>query len=226
VVKYNQDCGGNLQTICAFDVTTEDNPDSIKKKLEMYLKNQVRLIYIWGCAGDLLTRDKRIDQIGMAMETACKAGMICGIGGHSSSVVVECEKQGLKPAFYVKTFHHDQYWSATPKETRKNYCWYPNNGAKYSYTGATQDHNEYQDNMWCLDPEQTSEIMKKVTVPWVGFKVLAAGAINPTSGFKYAIQNGADFIAVGMLDYQVEEDINIFKGLFARGIERERPWRG
>ena len=66
--------------------------------------------------------------------------------------------------------------------------------------------------------------MQKIKVPWIAFKVLAAGAISPASGFKFAFQNGADFIAVGMTDFQVEENVKVLKSLFVREIKRERPW--
>ena len=53
---------------------------------------------------------------------------------------------------------------------------------------------------------------------------MAAGAISPTAGFKYALQNGADFICAGMFDFQVKDDSQIMRGLFARGIKRDREW--
>ena len=68
--------------------------------------------------------------------------------------------------------------------------------------------------------------MSKNPKPWIAFKVLAAGAINPTQGFKDALQSGADFLCVGMFDFQIQHDVQIMKGLFARGIKRQRPWRG
>ena len=54
--------------------------------------------------------------------------------------------------------------------------------------------------------QETIDFMKTVTKPWIAFKVLAAGAIMPQQGFTYAFKNGADFIAVGMLDFQVRGD--------------------
>jgi hypothetical protein len=39
--------------------------------------------------------------------------------------------------------------------------------------------------------------------------VLGAGAIHPNAGFRYAFQNGADFVCVGMFDFQVVEDVQI-----------------
>ena len=123
-----------------------------------------------------------------------------------------------------KTFHNDNYWSATPKEYREPFCWYNGLGGN-SYTGKTNDHNRFHDNIWCLDPEKTIEVMRKVEVPWIAFKVLAAGAIHPKQGFGFAFRNGADFIAVGMPDFYVKGNAAIVKSLVTRLKDRDRPWQ-
>jgi len=74
-------------------------------------------------------------------------------------------------------------------------------------------------------PEKTIEFMKTVARPWIAFKVLGAGVVNPTKGFKHALQGGADFLCVGMFDFQVADDVQIVKGILARGVKRDRPWR-
>ena len=66
--------------------------------------------------------------------------------------------------------------------------------------------------------------MRNVTKPWIAFKVLAAGAIHPSSGFKYAFDNGADFICVGMFDFQVRENAIIACNTIANAATRPRPW--
>ncbi len=77
-----------------------------------------------------------------------------------------------------------------------------------------------------MTPEKTIEFMKKVAKPWVAFKVLAAGAIHPGDGFKYAFENGADFICVGMFDFQVIEDSIVTKDVLKGIKNRQRSWRG
>jgi len=66
--------------------------------------------------------------------------------------------------------------------------------------------------------------MKNITKPWIGFKVLGAGRDRPTSGFKHAFEKGADFLCVGMFDWQVRDDVKLVKQLLDAGIERPRAW--
>jgi hypothetical protein len=54
--------------------------------------------------------------------------------------------------------------------------------------------------------------------------VLAAGAIDPKNGFKWAFENGADFICVGMFDFQVVNDVNITIDVLNDLPNRQRKW--
>ena len=58
----------------------------------------------------------------------------------------------------------------------------------------------------------------------MGFKVLAAGAIQPEDGFRWAFENGADFICIGMFDYQIVEDVNITIDILNDLGNRQRKW--
>jgi hypothetical protein len=78
--------------------------------------------------------------------------------------------------------------------------------------------------MWDIFPEQTVEVISKVEVPVIGFKVLAAGAIRPEDGFRYAFESGAEFICVGMFDYQIVEDVNLVIEILNGELNRSRPW--
>jgi hypothetical protein len=69
--------------------------------------------------------------------------------------------------------------------------------------------------------------MKTVKKPWIGYKVLAAGAVHPSEGFKFAFENGADFVCAGMFDWQVGENAKIARDVLTTNAakERPRPWR-
>ena len=73
-------------------------------------------------------------------------------------------------------------------------------------------------------PEQTIKFMQTVKRPWIAFKVLGAGVKLPEEGFKYAFDNGADFICVGMYDFQVKEDVVLAKKAIATAKARSRTW--
>jgi len=225
VKEYNTTRGGSLRTISPVSVTRHDDKESIKRTLTAAMKNDLAAaFYIMGDRGDYLARANRMDVAGVAMEVAKELGIVLGLGGHSLEVPIQCEQLGIKPDFYVKTFHDDNYWSATPKEFREPFCWYDDAGGN-SYSGKTDDHNRFHDNIWCLDAEKTIEVMSKIEVPWIAFKVLAAGAIHPRHGFRFAFENGADFIAVGMLDFQIRENVDRTKQCLRVSKDRVRPWR-
>ena len=80
------------------------------------------------------------------------------------------------------------------------------------------------DNIFDLFPDVTTQYMKEIRKPWIAFKVLAGGAIAPKNGFRFAFENGADFICVGMFDFQIIDDINTVCEVLAGIKERQRPW--
>ena len=59
---------------------------------------------------------------------------------------------------------------------------------------------------------------------WIAFKVLAAGAYHPRQSFQRCFENGADFICVGMYDFQIVQDVNIALKALNENRQRERPW--
>lgn len=223
--KHNAACGGRMQTVRALSLPFNGDTDAekIARSIEALRQQGAVAQYVFGDSGDYLVRNRRVDVLGMALDVAAKMGVALGVGCHALEVVTECARQGLKPAFYVKTFHDDNYWSATPKANRQPFCWYDTAGGN-SYSGCTGDHSGFHDNIWCLEPEETTRVMRELATPWIAFKVLAAGAIHPRQGFDFAFRNGADFIAVGMFDYQVRENAQIARDCVARSQNRARPW--
>ena len=79
-------------------------------------------------------------------------------------------------------------------------------------------------NYYASPPEEVDAFMKAIKKPWIGFKVLGAGRDKPPDGFLHAFQRGADFIAVGMFDWQVRDDTAHVQEILAKGVERERAW--
>ena len=56
-------------------------------------------------------------------------------------------------------------------------------------------------------------------------KTLAAGAVRPKDGFPFALKAGADFLCVGMYDFQLVDNVNLFNEIFPACQKRDRPWR-
>jgi len=68
--------------------------------------------------------------------------------------------------------------------------------------------------------------MESCDIPWIAFKTLAAGAIHPRNGFRFAFEQGADFVCAGMYDFQVVDNANTARAVLQSDLQRTRPWRG
>ncbi len=208
VTRYNRERGGKMQWIAQVHPSTTDLTSNIKRAIDV----GAAAAYVQGGVGDSFVKGGRVDLLGKALDFIKSQGIPGGIGGHSIQVPMAVEKAGIKPDFYMKTLHHGDYWSATPVEKRVEFNVDSNSG---------DDH----DNIWSITPEKDIEFMKTVATPWIAFKVLAAGAIHPSSGFQYAFEGGADFICVGMFDFQIRENAIIARNTVASCQNRARPWR-
>lgn len=155
-------------------------------------------VYVHGGIGDSLVEKGQVEVLGKALELIKRNGVVAGLAGHSIAVPKACEQAKLNPDFYLKTFNSKQYWSAGPQPR--------------------------QDSVWEETPQETRTFMQEVDRPWIAYKVLGAGAIHPREGFRYAFENGADFLCVGMFDFQVAEDVELARGAFARAQQRDRAW--
>jgi hypothetical protein len=212
IQKYNREYGGKMQFIPHIKVDPNQSPAALERHIQRQVDSGAVALYVWGVAADRLVQVGAVDQIARAVDMAKYYDLPVGVGSHSLLVPMACEKHGVPCDFYVKTLHRDDYPSATPKVLRKEFIWL--DGGKGWY-----------DNMWCINPEETVAFMQTVKKPWIAFKVLAAGAYRPQQGFKYAFESGADFIAVGMLDFQIKEDCELARKFVHNTQGRKRPWQ-
>ena len=211
--RYWDEWGGQMKWI-ADPITSDIN--KFEKILVEHLELGASAAYIWGGATDMWYHQKKQRNIVRAFEILRKYDIPAGICAHRLEPIVFCEKEGLNPDFYFTTLHHDRYWSAHPKEKRRFIEMYEKN---------SPHHDEYHDNMFCHKHEEIVAFMQDVKVPWIAFKVLAAGAIRPEEGFRYAFESGADFICVGMFDFQVRQDTILARQVLSGDLNRKRPWR-
>jgi len=202
--RYRREHGGRIQWIAQTYPSEADLTSSIRKSVD----NGAVGAFVQGSIADRWVRLNRIDLIAKTVEFIKDNGLIAGCACHALEVPMALERAGIGLDFYMKTLHCDDYWSATPKAQRPKQGLPPH------------------DNMWCTNPEETIEFMKSVTKPWIAFKVLAAGAIHPRDGFRFAFQGGADFVNVGMFDFQVRENAILANDIVAEIDERgrSRPW--
>ena len=198
--KYWHETGGKMQFI-------SDGGNS-KESIEKSLEGGASAIYFHGGVADRTTNDGKFEDIAKNLALIRSYGKPAGIGAHRIETVKGCVEHGIKPDFWVKTMHHHNYWSAKVDLERQ----------------STID-KDFKDNIFDFSPEETIRFMSTLEEPWIGFKLLAAGAIQPTEGIPYGFNNGADFICVGMYDFQIVEDCNIVLDSLAK-VHRTRPWRG
>lgn len=163
--------------------------------------------FLVGNLGDAWVRTGAVGRIGEVVGLIKDAGLIAGVAGHELRTVQAVERAGVAPDFYVKTLHDQSYWSKQQPQQELDVI-----------------DNYGIDNYWCREPEKVIGFMTGIARPWIAYKVLAAGAIAPKHGFKYAFQNGADFAAVGMFDFQVAADVAVANDVLTHAADRGRPW--
>ena len=198
LIAYREKTGGNMQFI---GDTGNDDKTIADAGVKGAVDAGASLIYVLGEATDryYLREEEKFDLIGKCLQRIRDEGYPAGIGAHRVEACQKCIELGLVPDFWVLTYHHLNYWSAVP---------------------GKQEH----DNVFCRQPEVTEAFMRERPEPWIAFKTLAAGALQPHEGFRFAFEGGADFICVGMYDFQVVEDVNICTDILGNGIKRKRPW--
>ena len=202
--RYWKERGGKMQWIAEGHPVVDDWKTNIRQSIDF----GAAAVYVQGVIGDRWLKEGRIELLGQCVEFIKGCGVPGGVGAHKLDVIVEAETKKFGADFYVKTLHHGQYWSTRRPDQTLDVIDNPS------------------DNYWEMDAGQTIRFMQGIEKPWIAFKVLAAGAIRPESGFKFALENGADFLCVGMFDFQVEANAKLVNSLLASNEiqNRARAW--
>ena len=213
MVKYKKLTGSKIKVIV--QVKVQEQSSNIYDNVDAAIDSGMDIIQMQGVQCDEFVRDHKIELIGKLLDRIRSQGFVAGLGAHTIDSFLECEENGIIPDYYMTTMHHDNYWSVHPRENRMKF---------ETLGGSNKDHNMFHDNCFCPFPERTVEFVNRIQTPVMGYKVLAAGAIHPKDGFNWAFENGADFICVGMFDFQVVNDVNICIDTLQNLQNRGRGW--
>ncbi len=198
IAKYKRMTGSKIKVIS--QVAPNMEKGDYFEQINQAIGYGADILQVQGNWCDWLVRDQKTEVIEAMLEKIRNNKITAGLASHTIDSLIICEEKGIIPDYYMKTMHHDKYWSAHPRENR----------VPFEVDGKKSlDHNKFHDNIFCLFPDRTAEFVNRSKVPVMGFKVLAAGAIEPKDGFNWAFENGADFICVGMFDFQIINDVNI-----------------
>jgi hypothetical protein len=204
--RYRKERGGKIQWIICPTAAIKDDLSEYRKQVEELIKDGCEAIYLWGVRADTLAGEGKIDLMAKTVALAKEFGVPSGVGAHALDVIKVCEQHGVGADFYIKTFHSHSY----PTGPRPD--------------EITKPHNEFP-GYWCSNPSETADFMKTVKKPWIAFKTMAAGAIPPKNAFRYAFQNGADFVLAGMFDFEIPEDTQLACNILSTKVDRDRPWQ-
>lgn len=225
--KYWHETGGKIQFISDCGGGGKEGEDSLFGGIRASEAAGASAMYIIGNIADRLVQEGNFDKIQQALELIRSYGKPAGIGAHLLDTVKGCVEKGIKPDFWEKTLHHHNYWSAQVDPNRER-------SGDLKLDIVDPDHNKEikpgvpkVHTMYCYNPQETIDYMNQLEEPWIAFKVLAAGAIHPEDAFRYSFENGADFICVGMYDFQIVEDCNIAYDVLNSDFlkNRKRQWR-
>lgn len=197
-IQFLTDCAGLDYSDYANGVKTMDF-DKYMDLVKDAIDRGASSCYIQGETADFYIENNQPEKLVKVMDMIRQNGLSVGIGAHKIETIKKCMELGLEHDFWMKTLHTHDYWSAK--------------------------HPTWHDNMYCYDPDETIHFMESLEKPWIAFKTLAAGALKPQEAFPYAFNKGADFLCVGMYDFQIIDDVNITLAALENVQDRNRPWR-
>ena len=134
------------------------------------------------------------------MDFVRKHKVLAGVGAHEIETVMACVDAGVEPDFWMKTLHHLN--AGRPRT--------PNGTITSSVRSRTD----------------VAFMRNLPASPGSPSKCWPRGPSCPEEGFRFALENGGDFLCVGMYDFQMVKDVNTALGVMHGNLQRERPWHG
>lgn len=199
--------GGKMQWIAP----TYPKEDNYRENIDFALDNGASAVLIMGNIGDRWAHDGKYELMAKTLDYIKSKGVQAGLAGHDLETFKGAEKHQVGADFYMKTLHSRNYWSWKPEQTKDRMV----------------IDNYRVDNYWDRNPDETIAFMESLDKPWIAFKILAAGAVHPKDGFRFAFEKGADFAVVGMFDFQVVENANLLTDILENNeFSRKRTWIG
>ena len=209
ITRYWKEEGGTIKFI-----SDCGHPKGPAEGARLSVDNGACMVYLHGFGVDRFAVENDWKGMEKELKEMRKLGVPVGIGAHAFSSVKFCVEHDFIPDFWMKTFHPTNYWSER-KTDRDAGEGEPGSGKL-----------GWSDNCWCRDPEALAAWFEKRPEPWIAFKIMAAGAVPPKKAMPFAFNHGADFVCMGMFDFQTVENANLANELFDKGFAtRKRPWR-
>ena len=194
-IRFISDCGHSKGCLAGAQASVE---------------NGASLVYHHGGISDDLAVKGNWKSFRDYLDGARKLGVPVGIGCHRLATVKFCVEHDCIPDFWMKTVHRIDYPTAHIGEDKRP-----------SKDGLGVCDNRFVDT----DRQTVFDYMASRPEPWIAFKILGAGIEHPKTAIPTTFGGGADFVCLGMYDYQVVEDVNIVNEVFENGLpKRKRKW--
>jgi hypothetical protein len=165
--------------------TAVDQNDAIIRQLSTLAKAKPIIIAHHGNVTDNLYREGKLDLVRTFLDKVHDLGFPAGVSTHNPAVIVEIEEKGWPVDFYQACFYRQ---SRNAEDYRRDINVVPEGEAYLS-----------------TDPPVMCKVIRQVSKPCLGFKILAAGrkCTSPESirqAFKFAYENikPIDVLIVGM----------------------------
>ena len=114
LTKYKKLFGSKIKVISQVAPNMENG--DIYEQMNQAIDYGADILQVQGNWCDWLVRDNKMDVIEKMLSRIREQGYTAGLASHTVDALIACEEQGIIPDYYMKTMHHDQYWSAHPME--------------------------------------------------------------------------------------------------------------